>query len=138
MNHFTSLLDSEPLINESLDSIDESSDIVEFVEYYTFELNEDEAELFCDYIDGTSLLTTTCIATMGEDIEEITVGTLKYTFAYNRFLEMFIGVDDINSCGIPYLLEAQTDISSALILLSKQYYKQTNQMLRSALESASL
>jgi len=131
MHHLLSRL---PLLDENFEQLNPSSDVVDFVEYYTICLGDDELELFTTYVRKSNLIPF--IEKAAPDLHAALVGSLKHTFAYSRILTALAGEDDVNAWGIPYLMEADTDIESALLLMSNGYHKPTLQMLRTALEAS--
>jgi len=134
----TLLLASLPYSNEQIDGICTRSDLIDFIECYSTSFDEDEVNLFVAYVHNSGLLEAMAklFAEDNEKATSETVGTLKHVFAYGRVLSALAGRDFINAWGIPYLMEADADLNCSLLLLQKGHYKQSAQLLRSALEAA--
>jgi hypothetical protein len=134
----TLLLASLPFSNEQIDGICARSDVIDFIECYSTCFDEDEANLFVAYVHDSGLLETAAKLFAGdnEKVTLKTVGTLKHVFAYGRVLSALAGRDSINAWGIPYLMEADADLACSLLLTREGHFKQSAQILRSALEAA--
>jgi len=60
--------------------------------------------------------------------------TLKYVFLSKRLLQLFVADDTAFSFHLPFLTEAIQDIECSLYLMKGDYFKQSLQTLRNALE----
>lgn len=128
-----------PLADERIDVISIQSDVADFIEAHShYPLEEDETRLFVAFVRNSRLLevATKQSVEYGSAAEAQTVGALKHVYAYRSILSMLAGVDDVNALGLPYLMEAEDDLQCALLLLGSCHYKQSVQLLRSALETA--
>jgi hypothetical protein len=126
-----------PFADEQLEAICSTSDVVTFVENYTIYFGDDEATLFVAYVQESGLLemATTLFPQSAREARAASVGALKHSFAYNRLLHALAGQDDVNALRLPYLMETEVDLACSLLLTAKGYYKQSAQLLRSALEA---
>lgn len=124
--------------DEPLDSICETSDVIEFVLDYTVAFDENEVDLFSSYVSDSGLLifAREKLKDSSDRTIALIVGTLKYSFSYDRLLMGFTAIDGINALGLPHLIEASSDLDCAVLLLANRRYKIAMQTLRSALECA--
>lgn len=133
-----SLIKALPFKDEPLGRICQASDVIDFVEYYTIYLGVDEVSLFSSYVHDLKLYEV--IGKLFPDPEEAmlekTVGALKHTFAYERILEGLSGRDEVYAVDLPYLDEANSDLTCALLLIANDRHKAAAHSLRSALEVA--
>jgi len=135
------LLQSLPLKSEPLSAVCGTSDLIEFVEYYSICYGQDELELFREYVQKFGVVKTAeeiynaTSYSSGESLSRLG-GTLKHAFAFDRTLTVLTGFDNVNALGLPYLLEAAVDLDSAIELLAMRRYKLSTQVLRSSLEAA--
>lgn len=135
-----SLLQSLPLKDEPLSEVCSSSDVIEFVEYYSVSYAEDELELFTEYVHRLGIVDIVGNDFTGQVAQSRSIpglgGALKHAFAFDRMLTVMTGFDNVNALGLPYLLEACMDLNSAIELLVKGRLKLSAQALRSSLEAA--
>lgn len=126
-----------PFVDEKLETICDTSDLLEFLDWHTLYFCNEQVAEFLTYVHDTALLKLGQQISRGatNELEMTVVGALKHSFAYRQIVDGLVGLDELNIGGLPYLVEACTDIECSLLLLSKGHHKQSVQLLRSALEA---
>jgi hypothetical protein len=122
------------LFKESeFEEINEETDVIVFVDYFSWELGFDNVSDIKEYIPSHEFFNLTKDTDNKEGIVKV-MTSLKYLFASKRILQGLVSDDTVFSFHLPYLAEASYDLECSLDLIYRAYFKQSLQILRNVLE----
>jgi hypothetical protein len=118
---------------ESFETLNEESDVIILVDYFSFDLGFDNIADIKEYIFTHELYNLIKGINNEEAIIKITTA-LKYLFAAKQTLQGLVADDTIFSFHLPYLAEASFDLECSVTLIKEWYFKQSLQTLRNVIE----
>jgi len=121
---------------ESLETLNEESDVIILVDYFSFDLGFDNIADIKEYITTHEFYNLAKDSENKEAIIKI-ISALKYLFAAKRTLQGLVADDTIFSFHLPYLAEASFDLECSVTLIKEGYFKQSLQTLRNVIEVTS-
>ena len=118
---------------DTLEELNEETDAIIFVDYFSFELGFDNINDIKEYIATHEFYSLAKDIDNKEAVTKI-ITALKYLFATKRILQGLVADDTIFSFHLPYLAEASFDLECSVTLIQEGYFKQSLQTLRNVIE----
>jgi hypothetical protein len=129
------LLRRIPFSIERPADIDDDSDFMRFGNVFDYERSIDLLDDFRELLIECFQLSLDDTMSDAAELAEI-VSAAKYPFTLRRVLRGVVGEDMAFGFELPYLVEAESDLLAACVLAGQAFWKQSTQLLRSALEVA--
>jgi hypothetical protein len=129
------LLRRIPFSIERPADIDDDSDFIRFGNVFDYQQHIDLLNDFRELLIECFQLSLDDTLSASTELAEI-VSAAKYPFTLRRVLRGVVGEDMAFGFELPYLVEAESDLLAACVLAGQAFWKQSMQLLRSALEVA--